>query len=467
MAAIQDIRVSNNTSASVTISWITDEETGGQVRYGAQSDLSDALVAYDTRGEAFEGCTHYVVIANLQPETGYYFEVISNGEVDNNQGRYYSCKTMKVPSAPPGTCLYYGYVYHRDGTTPAEGALVFARLTHAGVDSYPLSELVGTQGSFLFTVREARSTATDDLFSYTNGDPLRLEAMYCGDATARDLSFAGCASSFNCGSMLLGSSSSTSVSSTASTSVPVGPTTTTTVVISSSSSTTPSTVTSTSIPVSLCEVMIDPPTLTLRPFRTFQFTAQTICNGYAVDGRYRWSIDSAKGSSIGGEGMFRAGAVAETVAVTAVDIDHEEIAGTATVTVAALWPRVYEELWGEVRAENLAVMRTFRDTVMADREWGRNAITLLYDNSAELAVLLLYHPLLRREARDMAGMMIPDMKLLLAGKSVTITRSKKARLVSCIDAFAREAFSPQLQSGLGQIREDVTTGAAFKQFGIE
>ena len=86
--------------------------------------------------------------------------------------------------------------------------------------------------------------------------------------------------------------------------------------------------------------------------------------------------------------MFRAGAVAETVAVTAVDIDHEEIAGTATVTVAALWPRVYEELWGEVRAENLAVMRTFRDTVMADREWGRNAIALLYDNSAEFAVLL-------------------------------------------------------------------------------
>ena len=97
LAAIQDIRVSNNTSASVTISWVTDENTGGEIRYSVNPDLSDALVAYDTRGEAFEGCTHYVVIANLQPETGYYFEVISNGEVDNNQGRHYSCKTMKVP----------------------------------------------------------------------------------------------------------------------------------------------------------------------------------------------------------------------------------------------------------------------------------------------------------------------------------------------------------------------------------
>ena len=144
MAAIQDIRVSNNTSASVTISWITDEETGGQVRYGAQPDLSDALVAHDARGESFEGCTHYVVAEKLQPETIYYFEVISGDQVDNNRGSYYSCKTMKVTVGPARHLFILRVCLSRDGMTPAEGALVYARLTHAGIDSYPLSNSSGT-----------------------------------------------------------------------------------------------------------------------------------------------------------------------------------------------------------------------------------------------------------------------------------------------------------------------------------
>lgn len=466
MAAIEDIRVSNNTSASVTISWITDDDVSGEVRYSAFPDVSDAQVAYDARGESFEGCTHYVVIANLRPERSYYFEVISGGQVDNNQGRYYSCKTMKEPSAPPGTCLYYGYVYHRDGMTPAEGALVFARLTHNGVDSYPLSRLAGPRGGFLFTLREARSMATDDLFSsLASGDPVRLEALYCGDATTLNRLYQGC--TINCGSMLLGTSApSTSVSSTASSSIPAGPTTTITVITSSSSTTAPSTVSTTTVPATLCEVSIDPPNLNLRPFRTFQFTAQTVCNGAPVAGKYRWSIDSAKGSSIGGEGMFKAGAVPETVTVTAVDMDHDELAGTATVTVAGLWPKVYEQMWGELREENLFLLRTFRDTVMAEREWGRESIGLIYDNSVEIAVLLLYHPLLRKEARELAGEMLPAVQLLLAGKHATLPRTKVAQLQSFIDTFEKEAFSPELRSALRKIREDIKEDTVFEEFGI-
>ena len=211
-ATIQDIQVSNNTNAAVTISWITDTENVGEVHYSEHPDLSNSLTAYDTRGRVFEGCTHYIDIANLKRETTYYFKVISGSEVDNNGGSYYTFKTMKEPFAPPGICVFYGYVYQENCTTPAEGAIIYLWLTHNGVDAYPLSKLISSQGSFLFNIKEARSVEADDLFpSFTFGDPIHLGAVYCGNYFAdKNLVFEGCTQ--NCGSMTLLYSQSTTTS---------------------------------------------------------------------------------------------------------------------------------------------------------------------------------------------------------------------------------------------------------------
>ena len=85
-AAIQDIQVSNNTRAAATISWITDNKATGEVHYSENPLLSNPTTAYDVRGQAFEGCTHYVEIENLDKETTYYFEVLSGSELDNDSG---------------------------------------------------------------------------------------------------------------------------------------------------------------------------------------------------------------------------------------------------------------------------------------------------------------------------------------------------------------------------------------------
>jgi len=200
---IHDIMASNNTSAGVTISWITDDTTTGEVHYSKYPDLSNPSTAYDTRGQVFVECTHYVEIASLDKESTYYFEVVSGSETDNNNGNHYTFKTMKEPFFPPGICLIYGFVYQEDGTTPAEGAIVHLWLTHGGVDSYPLSWLVSSNGSFVMNLKESRSASTYDLFSSINdGDPIHLEVVYCeGCADDRDLVFEGC--SYDSGPMIL------------------------------------------------------------------------------------------------------------------------------------------------------------------------------------------------------------------------------------------------------------------------
>ena len=203
LATISDLLVSNPTDRAVNISWITDSDTSAEVHYSPNPDLSNPLTAFDVRGETFEGCTHYMSLTGLLDETTYFFEVLSGSEIDDNGGSYYTFTTMKEPFAPPGICPVYGFAYHEDGTTPAEGSIVTLWITHGGVDSYPLSRLIDDSGSYLFTLRESRSAETNDLFpSIDVGDPIYLEAIFCdGYAASKDFAFSECV--YDCGTLTL------------------------------------------------------------------------------------------------------------------------------------------------------------------------------------------------------------------------------------------------------------------------
>ena len=198
-AVIEDIQVSNNNNPSVTISWTADSDVVGEVHYSQNANLSNPMTAYDVRGQSFAGCTHFVEITGLTSETTYYFEVVSGGEIDDNEGNYYTFRTMKQPLGPPTPCTITGCVYEEDGITLAVGAMVYLWVTHGGVESYPLSDLLGspgdaTPGCFAFDINQARSTATDDLFPTIDpGDPMQVMVLDCGNYGAyADLIFDAC-----------------------------------------------------------------------------------------------------------------------------------------------------------------------------------------------------------------------------------------------------------------------------------
>ena len=198
-AVIAHIQVSNNSNVAVNISWTADSAVVGEVHYSQNADLSNSMTAYDVRGQLFVGCTHYVEITGLTSETTYYFEVVSAGEVDDNGGNYYTFRTMKQPLSPPTPCTITGCVYQADGITLAVGAMVYLWVTHGGVVSYPISDLLGspgdaTPGCFAFDINQARSTVTDDIFtSIDQGDPIQVMVLDCGNYRAdTDLVFDAC-----------------------------------------------------------------------------------------------------------------------------------------------------------------------------------------------------------------------------------------------------------------------------------
>lgn len=485
-ATVQDLQVSNNTSAAVTISWITDSDNVGEVHYSKNSNLSAPLTAYDTRGQAFEGYTHYVEIKNLEKETTYYFEVVSGGEIDNNDGYYYIFKTMKEPSTPPGICLLYGHVYQADGTTAAEGAIVHLWLTHGGADSYLLSKLIDSKGSFLINIKEARSTDTDNLFSsIATGDPVHLKAVYDVNRSGdKDVIFEGCTR--NCGSLtLVYSPSITTTSTTAPSTVPTtAPTTTPTTAPTTppqtstttppqtsttippiSTTTTIQSTTTTKIPLPEYEVTITPSSVNVSPLETLQFNASTTRDGELVVGTYRWYVDSTKGSSIDENGLYRAGAVAETGTVLVIDIDHGDITTTAVVTVSPLWLLAYEELWGVDKERKLSLLRSFRDEIITNDDLGRDYLFLLYSNSVEIATLLIQYPSILAEAGRVIDELLPGVQARLEGKKMSLSGEQAAHIESLLNHLEVKT-SPQLKKAIKKVRGDLREGILFKQFGF-
>jgi hypothetical protein len=242
-AAIENIQVSNNNNVSVTISWTTDSDVMGKVHYSQDPALSNPVTAYDVRGKSFTGCTHYVEITGLTKETTYYFEVEGEGET-------YTFTTMKQPQSPPTPCTITGCVYEADGTTLAVGAMVYLSVTHGGVTSYTISDLLGsprdaTPGCFALNIIEARSTATNDLFSSIDpADPLQVEAIGCGHYRIErsDLGFESCFSNMESLTLAYTIPGTTTTSAPVTTTTPITtPTTVPTTTPTTAPTTTPTT----------------------------------------------------------------------------------------------------------------------------------------------------------------------------------------------------------------------------------
>lgn len=177
--AIHSVRVSNVRDIYVTVSWLTDVDAHGEVHYGTTPALG--TVAQDDRGAGHVGQTHYVSLTGLAPATTYYFDVVSDGTVDDNGGAHYQVTTGPTLS-PPVSDAVWGLVYQADGTTPAEGAIVYIQVQDAdgagsAGTSAPLSSLVADTGYWFANLASARTADLGSYFAYSaSGDQVALVA---------------------------------------------------------------------------------------------------------------------------------------------------------------------------------------------------------------------------------------------------------------------------------------------------
>jgi len=177
-AATVQPRITNVTDKAFTVSWVSQETEEGYVRYGAAPDTLDQT-AYDERGAGITDDTHHVTVSDLAADTPCYFEVISGGTTHDDGGVPLEAITGPTLASVIPEDLATGTVYQSDGTTPAEGTIVYVRIGTAS--SQWLSALTNASGTWGVDVTSVRTEDLQDYYSYTDADEMVTEAQGAAD----------------------------------------------------------------------------------------------------------------------------------------------------------------------------------------------------------------------------------------------------------------------------------------------
>ncbi len=163
----QNVRISNITDTSFTLSYITNDPTTGAINLSGLGTIADDREQSPASGKLYR--THYFTINALRPATKYSFSIVSGETTYRNSLTNNQPYAVTTASAGGSTALadpVYGTVSRSDGS-PAAGAVVYLNLP--GVS--PLSGLVKDSGSFLVPVGLARSADLSQAANIQSNDP--------------------------------------------------------------------------------------------------------------------------------------------------------------------------------------------------------------------------------------------------------------------------------------------------------
>lgn len=157
----KNVRVTNLSDNSFTITYQTDAQVTSSINYGLNKELGNAeLDELDKeKGDFSPKNIHSITIKNLFPNTKYYLAIISGQNTFLNNGVPFEISTApKLNSAPVLQTTLTGKVILPDGTAPPE-ALVYLNTDNSQL----LSGNTAEDGTFSFSLKSLRST---DLSSY-------------------------------------------------------------------------------------------------------------------------------------------------------------------------------------------------------------------------------------------------------------------------------------------------------------
>ncbi len=158
-ASPKDIRVSNITDNSATISWTTDKATLGFVTWGLSQGDTNKVESEDVSSQKY--FSHNISLTGLSPNTNYFYKINSDGASFDNGGIPWQFTTGAPLDINKNSILLSGTVIN------ATGAPEVKSLVYASVGGYLLSTLTSNSGNFVFQLGSAR---TPDLKNYTQID---------------------------------------------------------------------------------------------------------------------------------------------------------------------------------------------------------------------------------------------------------------------------------------------------------
>ncbi|MCB9790821.1 fibronectin type III domain-containing protein [Candidatus Nomurabacteria bacterium] len=147
----QEVAISNLTTNSLTVTWVTGKKTNGSII--VVKDKKDSSPVIDTRG-ADTRKTHFVELVSLEPDTDYTFKIVSDGEEFTSEGN----KNFKFHTAPlTDETPVPKPVYGKAKGLSADDAIIFVFVS-SPEESLPVSAVPSATGNWIVDLSSLKST---------------------------------------------------------------------------------------------------------------------------------------------------------------------------------------------------------------------------------------------------------------------------------------------------------------------
>lgn len=174
---IEDLRISNTTSAAVSISFRTDEKVAAQLRFG--ETLEGGTVLFDDREQLGSSTglykTHHFTATSFSPSQDYVFAILAKGVVLDNNKKGFTVKTAaKLPPKETEEDIepIRGRVLDQNGSS-IKDALVFVKID----GSVLLSTIVNQEGRFLIPLNGILVEDLTSYYTFTGSETIQVEVV--------------------------------------------------------------------------------------------------------------------------------------------------------------------------------------------------------------------------------------------------------------------------------------------------
>jgi hypothetical protein len=151
----RNVLLSNLTTTSVTVSWVTDIKSSSSVVPVVGNSEKSPVIDFRGTGKRY---THYVELKNLDPNSEYQFIIVSDGKRYTNEGsKNFVFRTAPITADTPTPNPIHGSV--KGGAN--EDSIVYAVLKDKS--TYPVSAVVPTQGNWIIDLSILRKVSDKSL----------------------------------------------------------------------------------------------------------------------------------------------------------------------------------------------------------------------------------------------------------------------------------------------------------------
>jgi hypothetical protein len=172
-ATPKDIRTSNLSDTSATVSWITGSATNDFINWGSsQNSLGNTANENGTNQKFF---THSITLTGLKTDTTYFYDINSEGTNFDNNGLPWQFTTGDAISVNQSSNPISGSVITSSGQ-PSKRALVYV-----DVGGYTLSTLTSDSGNFVLQLSSARTTDLKQPAQINNSQTLLTVSVQADD----------------------------------------------------------------------------------------------------------------------------------------------------------------------------------------------------------------------------------------------------------------------------------------------